>query len=188
MPRELIAITLMVSICCIAGRFIVVNPLAEEVHALETEVDELNAALSEGAVDADELDALAEELNTELLDISHRASFSTDSRRIYGAIKNLTGRFNLSVTGIDVQVDGPSEDGEGPLATNTTVFAVAVEGPYTQVAKFLNAMDQLEAFTRISALSIKPVAKDANGEIQVQAKILVEALGFQLRQLSREEE
>lgn len=181
MQREISAITLMVVACCVASWMMLVSPVAEEASALESEVSELKAALSEGAVDAEDLAARAKRLDARLADIHQRGSFATDSTRIYTAIKDLAARHGLTVSGIDVQVEPPNAEAEEALQVTTTVFAVAVAGRYQDVAEFLDAVDRLEAFTRVSSLAIQPLARESDGGVRVHAKVSFQAMSFRLR-------
>jgi Tfp pilus assembly protein PilO len=152
--RDSIAQVAIVLTVCIGGWLMLVKPKAEEVARLQRIIDE-QSALSAGGVNQQSIEAAAmrvQNIRTRLSQIESYGRLADDSSRFYGLVMNLAEAHQVQVHGLQPSVAKPISGG----AANAASVHLRLSGPYENVAEFLHAVVDIEAFIRPTSLHIAP--------------------------------
>jgi hypothetical protein len=162
---------------CVGGWLVLVAPRAGELRELERAIAE--AAANPLRTDEATLTTLASRVETfreHVRSIERQNEFARDSSQMYGRIMALAKSYDVSVQRLTPGSDDNLPDKVSPVSK--TEFDMTVHGPYARVAKFLEAIDELEGFVRPRMLRLLPRASD--GELIVEARFICDAMAFQL--------
>ena len=172
--REMIAQVIIILSVCVGGWWVLVNPVAQEVQALESEISQIQleaqASASGGPVQtaADEL----LNVNRRFADALKRNEVAKDSSGLYSLIKDLA--VDQSVTLHLLQPDGGRADAD--LGTTTVQVRLLLEGRYEDLARFLDALESYPAFLRVKHLKME--TRIAGDSLSIASTVIVEALSF----------
>lgn len=175
LDRELISQALVVLALCIGAWMLFVEPKASVFRGLDDEIAQGRARLA--AADYDRIGMIAKraaEFRTLAAEVTERNRLARDSAGLYGAIMALAQQQELEVRNLQPRVQEPRSDS----AIGLTRIDIRVDGSYAQVARFVTSLATVNAYLRVSTLSVAPTEKDGVGLTSM--KVGCEVLAFEL--------
>jgi Tfp pilus assembly protein PilO len=177
LDRQLLAQIIIIVAVCAGGWMAIVQPQIDELHELQATIAQarsVQSSVGEGTIEqmADELTAVRDRFRA----IRARNMFADDSTRIYGLIMNLADEHGITVQRLNPGADQQATDGEE--AVHVTTLDITVEGTYAQVARFMEAVGELDGFIRPLTLTITP--RQDEDRSFVEARFACQALRFEL--------
>lgn len=183
--REIVAQVVIVLAATIGGWMVLVQPMIKEVAELEAKVESAGSGGPSISGDSVELAAARiAEAQREVAKIRERNAMSENSSELYGRIMALAERH-----GVFVQQLQPGSDvaGQAQLGVRVNEVDMTLRGRYGDVATFLDELDSVGGYLRLTRLQLTPTSDD--DESIVHARVGCETLRFildeQLAQLGK---
>ncbi len=174
--REFFAQIFIILGICVGGWMVLVEPSKARLHELEQIIAEhhaQSAALNHSIVE--KIAVQAPVLRALCREVESRSRLAQDSSGLYGLVMDLAKAHQLQVQNLSPRLDS------GGTAARTVHRArtdVTMEGEYEQLAGFLQALDELDAYIRPTSLSLSPTGREGRPRVAVQLGF--EAFGFDL--------
>jgi Tfp pilus assembly protein PilO len=177
LDRQLLAQLIIIVALCAGGWMMIAQPQIDEMHEWQARIAEIRdtrSSVGEGTIErmADELTAVRQRFRA----IRSRNAFADDSTRIYGVIMDLANQHGIAVQRLDPGSAQRGADKEESI--RITTLDITVDGGYEQVARFLEAVGELDGFIRPVTLTITP--RQEEDRMFVEARFACQALRFAL--------
>ncbi len=168
--REFLTQAVIVMGACLGGWMMFVQPKAEAMR-----VTEANIATYEGQIDARNalvMDGIADRapaLRARCDEIASKNAFAEDSSLLYGRVMSLAKEMDVQVKNMRPGLE--RKVGRDDVIAVTRID-VTVEGEYERMARFLDALNGIEAYLRQTSVQISPTKRQDND-------IAIMQLGFE---------
>lgn len=175
--RDMIVQIIIGAGICIGAWLFLVRPKVEEVHVLEAKLQEISAspvAMDHSAIDdlARRVAAVKQSVNT----IVAQNDLGRDSSRLYGLIMQLAEKHGVQVQRINPGM--PDNSPNRDQSVQVAKFDLTVQGEYERLARFMEAVENMDGFVRAVTLTLSPMKADQ--QRLVQARFVCEAVSFEL--------
>lgn len=172
--RQTFAQLVIVGAISLGGWFMMVEPKLKDLRELEADLEVVRNNPMLGGQD------LVESLASRAASVAQRArqihasgALARDSSGRYDAIMDLADELGVEVRQITPGVSSEPDD-TTPVGTCTVI--VDFSGHYEQTADFLQALESLSGYARISSITLSPDVID--GEAAVRGRATCELLCF----------
>jgi hypothetical protein len=177
MSRDLIAQSVIAGAVCVGGWMMFVQPKVKQCNDLEAKIEQSKSAAADTGP-TEEMVRQVSRIRQRAAEITARSALSQDSSALYGMIMDLARTQNVRVESVRPGDVAEQTSGKVPMAVARV--EINVEAPYDAVASFLEALDGLDAFLRISTVSLMPLEQD--GRRVISGRIVCETISFSLPQ------
>jgi Tfp pilus assembly protein PilO len=170
--REFLTQTVIALGACLGGWMFFVQPKAEAIQEAQINIQKLRAqTTSAGSLSIEEIARQAPVLRERSSEIEARGSFAQDTSELYGRIMDLAKAHDVQVRNLR---PGDRKFGKDKKLTLTRIDMTA-QGEYAQIAAFLDSLNAIGAYLRMTSVQIAPT-KQAGGSGTVMQ------LGFEVLQ------
>jgi Tfp pilus assembly protein PilO len=162
---------------CIGGWMMVVQPKARELARLEQSLAD-NAA-NPGSIKQQTIEQAAQQMASirqRVSEVDWSNRLAGDSSRLYGLVMDLADAHGVQVQ--NLQPGMASKKAAADAAVSILRLDMTVEGPYESVARFIEAVMQLDTSIRPTSLQLAPTK--VNGRPVVTAALGCDVLTFTL--------
>ncbi len=160
---------------CIGVWMIIVRPKIDELIRLERTIAE--APGLSGPFSSQTIEQAAKRMNfirERVAQINDRNGLADDTSRLYGLVMDLADSSGVQVQALQPGGTKTSMTSNAPFTA--TRLDMTVEGPYENVAAFLDAVVNLDAFVRADSLQLAPTK--SNGKSLVSATFDCNVMSF----------
>lgn len=174
--RSFIAQAAIIGAACFGALAIVIRPQEAEIARLESEIESHDA--DQAAKQHQSLPELAARLaafHDRVSEIAARQATASDTSKLYGMLTELAGRHGVHVQNMQ---PGTSQQNGGKDEFRISRVEVAVDGPYENVAAFLDSVTTLPVFIRAESLQLTPTL--LGGKRSVTARAGFDILRFEI--------
>jgi Tfp pilus assembly protein PilO len=175
--RQFIVQSVLALGLCVGVWMITVRPKIDELIALERTIAE--APGLSGPFSSQTIEQAAKRMNVirdQVGQISARNRLADDTSRLYGLVMDLADSSGVQVQALQPGGTRTSMAANAPLSA--TRLDMTVEGPYENVAKFLDSVISLDAFIRADSLQLAPTK--TNGKSLVSATFDCNVMSFKI--------
>jgi len=170
--REFITQTLIALGACLGGWMFFVQPKAEAINEVQANIQKLRAqTASAGRLSIEDIARQAPALRERSSEIEARGAFAEDTSQLYGRIMDLAKAHDVQVRNLR---PGDRKFGKDKKVTVTRIDMTA-QGEYEQIAAFLDSLNGIGAYLRMTSVQIAPTK-------QVGGTGTVMQLGFEVLQ------
>ena len=160
---------------CIGVWMIIVRPKIDELIRLERTI--ADAPGLSGPFSSQTIEQAARRMNVireRVAQIEDRNHFAEDTSHLYGLVMDLADSNGVQVQAL--QPGGSKRPTGAAAPMSVTRLDMTVEGPYENVAAFLDAVVNLDAFVRADSLQLAPTK--SNGKSLVSAAFDCDVISF----------
>lgn len=160
---------------CVGAWMMLVQPKVVGLRAAEAAV----AANSQSQQEVNELTfqktvERMKDIKARMAEIERRNSLMHDSSRLYGKIMDLAAHHGVTIQNLQPGTEKLSADAK----MSTYRIDLSAEGPYQQIAAFLEAISAIDGFIRPVSLNMVPMRDASNPTVTVHFSC--EAVSFKL--------
>jgi Tfp pilus assembly protein PilO len=179
--REFLTQTVIALGACLGGWMFFVQPKAEAIQEVQASIQKLRSqTAAAGSLGIEEIAKQAPVLRTRSSEIEARGAFAEDTSQLYGRIMDLAKAHQVQVRNLR---PGDRKFGKDKNVTLTRIDMTA-QGEYEQIARFLDSLNGIGAYLRMTSVQIAPT-KQAGGSGTVM-QLGFEVLQFHLPKVVRE--
>ncbi len=174
--REFVVHAVIALAVCLGAWMFLVNPKVQQLHDVEAMIEQRRprfSAMNDAVIE--QLAMQAATMRARSDEIESRGRLAANTALMYGLIMSLADEHGVQVQDLRPQVGSKPRIDQPFVATR---IDLRVEGSFEKIALFLEALEGISPYIRLSSLHITPNQQD--GRPLVRMRLGCEALSFAL--------